>query len=134
MTNTLAKLVGFDKNKPVVEQVDVNNVHMHKEPVWYVLYGGESEDGRGYGVYKGRTKSAAQALTFYRANIKNNPHSLGYIEALDDRTCTRLSTHIEAILKDIIKKEESSDKRKTVKETAVKLKDTSRPENYGSFA
>lgn len=55
-----------------------------EEPIWFILYNGESEDGRGFGTYAGRTKSVTVAFTFYKQFIHKNPHSTGRVEALND--------------------------------------------------
>lgn len=55
---------------------------MKTEPTWYLLYGGSSEDGRGPGVYGGRTTSVNVAL--YHAKKIDSPYSTGYIQAVTD--------------------------------------------------
>ena len=51
---------------------------------WYLLYGGASADGRGEGVYKGRTEIKSRAFTFYCEHIKDNPYSTGKVMIVTD--------------------------------------------------
>lgn len=45
----------------------------------FLLYGGESEDGRGTGIYKGFTEDENEAYEFYKDKIQNNPYSTGRV-------------------------------------------------------
>lgn len=57
---------------------------MKTEPTWYLLYGGSSEDGRGPGVYEGRTTDVKVALAFRKKLDKVGPYSTGYVHAVTD--------------------------------------------------
>ena len=50
---------------------------------WYLLYGGQSVDGSGPGVYLGRTCNVFEAARHYR-EISDNPYSTGYIRVITD--------------------------------------------------
>lgn len=53
---------------------------------WFVLFGGESGDGRGYPEYKGRTTSAKQALQFYLNEIKKlGSYAIGKVILYTDK-------------------------------------------------
>ena len=50
---------------------------------WYLLYGGQSVDGSGPGVYLGRTCNVFEAGRHY-IEINSNPYSTGYIRVVTD--------------------------------------------------
>lgn len=50
---------------------------------WYLLYGGESADGRGEGIYKGRTLDPEVAHT-HLLSIVDNPYSIGKVVIVTD--------------------------------------------------
>ncbi len=58
-------------------------------PVWYLLYGGSSEDGRGPGKYIGRTTESDVAFKHAR-ECASDPYSTGYVIALTDRCDIRM--------------------------------------------
>ncbi|MEG0063087.1 MAG: hypothetical protein RR740_00640 [Pseudomonas sp.] len=102
--------------------------------IWFLLYGGDSEDGRGMPVYKGRTISPEVALTFYRANIKNNPYSTGNVSLVGDkeiRHCTEKQLQAMIQVREKAGKAMMSQKRR---DTQKKVPVTQKPAGYGSFA
>lgn len=50
---------------------------------WYLLYDGNSEDGRGPHYYIGRTLDSKVALKHFKI-IKKNPYSTGRVEIVTD--------------------------------------------------
>jgi hypothetical protein len=52
---------------------------------WYLLYDGQSTDGRGHAKYLTRTTDKQIAEMHYRKIIKN-PYSNGYVVILTDKT------------------------------------------------
>ncbi len=62
---------------------------MSAEPIWYLLYGGESADGRGHGTYVGRTLSYDEARRHYET-CRGNPYSVGYVTIIDDTSELRM--------------------------------------------
>lgn len=50
---------------------------------WFLLYGGQSEDGMGPSEYLGRTTDPDTAQKFYEA-IKSNPYSTGRVLIVTD--------------------------------------------------
>lgn len=62
---------------------------MKTEPTWYLLYGGSSEDGRGPGVYEGRTTDVSVALKHHKKI--DSPYSTGYITAVTDTICRNVN-------------------------------------------
>lgn len=58
---------------------------------WYLLYDGDSVDGRGKGVYVGRTLNASVAAKHYR-KIIINPYSTGYITVITDEQVVQYSS------------------------------------------
>ena len=53
--------------------------------IWYVLYGGTSVDGRGPGLYVGRTTDEKVALEHYH-KCRKDPYSTGYVLVyMDDK-------------------------------------------------
>lgn len=52
------------------------------EGTWFALYGGTSADGRGYGVYIGRTTDRRVAFQHARA-CDRDPYSTGYVLAIN---------------------------------------------------
>lgn len=104
---------------------------MTSQPIWYVLYSGSSEDGRGPGVYWGRTTSTMTALTFYRKNIKNNPHSTGRVVGFTDGHEIRFD---EDSLKEMIKQDNRAAGIEKRRATLAKKKAEATPAHYGRFA
>lgn len=60
-----------------------------KLPTWYLLYGGESEDGMGPGRYIGRTTDCDVAKS-HSQSIKKNPYSTGYVLVVTDTETRRM--------------------------------------------
>lgn len=52
---------------------------------WFLLYGGESEDGAGSGRYEGRTSDKKLAKWHYDA-CEANPYSVGYVLIVTDES------------------------------------------------
>ena len=50
---------------------------------WYLLYGGESEDGRGSGKYIGRTTDKTVAEKHFK-QCRKNPYSTGKVQIVTD--------------------------------------------------
>jgi len=61
-----------------------------KNENWYLLYDGQSTDGRGNAKYFMRTTDKHIAEMHYRKILKN-PYSTGYVVILTDSTETRVS-------------------------------------------
>lgn len=98
---------------------------------WYLLYGGESEDGRGIGRYAGRTTNPQTALDFYRKHISNNPHSCGRVELITDKESRLLNE--TGILARMIK--QSTPISKPSKPIGgIHNLDDPKPKGYGDFA
>lgn len=53
------------------------------ETPWYLLFDGQSEDGRGQGTYLTRTKDEGIALA-HLAKVKANPYSTGKVIKVTD--------------------------------------------------
>lgn len=51
--------------------------------VWYVLYGGISDDGRGDGKFAGRTEDKGVAREWFK-RVKQDPYSVGGVRIIDD--------------------------------------------------
>jgi hypothetical protein len=51
--------------------------------VWYLLFGGTSDDGAGPGKYIGRTTDYEEAREHYE-ECKRNPYSVGYVMIVTD--------------------------------------------------
>ncbi len=62
-----------------------------KEPTWFLLYGGTSEDGRGPGVYIGRTTDKTIAFEHCK-NQEENPYATGCVVAFTDTRQIYMST------------------------------------------
>jgi hypothetical protein len=58
---------------------------------WYMLFDGESEDGRGEGEYHSRTTSKQKAMEFY-SKIESNLYSVGYVLIVTDKACRKASS------------------------------------------
>jgi len=56
---------------------------MTNNETWFLLYDGQSEDGRGSGYYYGRTTDVNVAKQHWE-KIKNNPYSTGKVVAVTD--------------------------------------------------
>ena len=52
-------------------------------PIWYLLYSGSSEDGRGYPQYTGRTLSKEVAYKHY-LEVSKSPYSFGRVIIISD--------------------------------------------------
>lgn len=50
---------------------------------WFLLYGGSSVDGRGPGIYKGRTADESVARE-HHSEISKDPYSTGYVLRVTD--------------------------------------------------
>lgn len=59
-------------------------------PVWYLLYGGSSEDGSGPGTYMGRTTDSDVAFK-HAKECDCDSYSAGYVIAVTDRREIRVS-------------------------------------------
>lgn len=55
------------------------------DPV-YILYGGTSEDGRGYPKFESYTNDWRVAQAFYMKNIHNNPYSTGHVAIMTKKS------------------------------------------------
>lgn len=98
----------------------------------FILYGGQSEDGRGLPEYKGKTFYPAHALTFYREHIKKaGGHAKGHVLACYDDVAIHVS---EDWLKNEIRQQDQMMKRinKHLEEKALPPK--GKPKDYGTFA
>lgn len=109
---------------------------INKNPDWYLLFGGTSEDGRGVPVYKSRTTLPEAALTFYRKEIKaGGGYSTGKVEKITDRTIERMS---EESLKEEVKKQNRETglekRRATLAAKKLAEKAGANPSQYGRFA
>lgn len=51
---------------------------------WYLLFGGQSADGRGFGPYVGRTTDTDVAKAHYEKCSKN-PYSTGRVQIVTDK-------------------------------------------------
>ena len=58
---------------------------------WYLLYGGDSVDGRGPGEYEGRTCNVFAAAKHY-VKITDNPYSTGYVKVITDKEVVQYSS------------------------------------------
>lgn len=58
--------------------------------IWYLLYGGTSEDGTGPGYYEGRTVSQREVLRHFRKLKKRGWYSVGYIVMVTDTHTVKL--------------------------------------------
>ena len=61
--------------------LEIREVEME---TWFLLYGGNSSDGRGQGVYCGRTIDKHRAKKHYDS-CKDNPYSTGKVVIVSDR-------------------------------------------------
>lgn len=52
--------------------------------IWYLLFRGQSEDGKGQPHYYTRTTNYNEVLDFYNAYIKHNPYSISKIMVVTD--------------------------------------------------
>lgn len=55
----------------------------------YLLYGGDSVDGRGVGVFMKATEDIREALTHYK-KVKDDPYSTGCVKVLTETTFRRV--------------------------------------------
>lgn len=55
---------------------------------WFLLFDGESPDGRGSANYAGRTTDVKKAVWHFR-KISGNPYSTGYVQIVTDNTYQR---------------------------------------------
>lgn len=93
---------------------------------WFLLYGGDSADGRGPGLFLGRTVFPGTALTHFRKHIKNNPYSTGYIMAVwPDRT--------EHVNEEWLKEEERFQHQLRYPKPEALSNPKTKPTGYGSF-
>jgi hypothetical protein len=53
------------------------------EPIWYILYGGDSDDGRGDPTYYGRTTDKEVAKAHWK-KCNSSPYSIGKVVAFTD--------------------------------------------------
>jgi hypothetical protein len=67
--------------------VEEKNITMKEK--WYLLFDGESPDGRGPGTYLKRTTSEKEAVK-HKDKCKKNPYSVGYVMEITDTTLRRL--------------------------------------------
>lgn len=103
---------------------------------WYVLYGGESEDGRGVPRYVGRTYSAIEAYRFYRDHIlKAGPYALGSVDRYSEENGCQ-SNVSESFLREMARKQELRfDGRKNIANLmGKKVLPTPKPDDWGGFA
>ncbi len=56
--------------------------------VWFLLYGGSSEDGSGGGVYVGKTADPSVAREHAR-EVRRSPYSTGYVLVVTDTAVHR---------------------------------------------
>lgn len=101
-------------------------------PPWFLLYGGESEDGRGPGRYMGRTTSPEVARQFYLDNIKGNSYSVGRVEWVDDQASRR--TDDLALMSLIVKTTKPTAKPKGDPLGGIQNLEDPKPAGYGEFA
>uniref|UniRef100_A0AAU6W119 Uncharacterized protein n=1 Tax=Pseudomonas phage Nican01 TaxID=3138540 RepID=A0AAU6W119_9CAUD len=92
---------------------------------WFMLYGGESADGMGAGVFVARTVFPSTALTHYRKCIKNNPYSTGCVQAV-------FPDRVERVDEKWLQREEV--KQHKLRYPKPEKKATPKPQNYGTFA
>ena len=55
---------------------------------WFLLFDGQSPDGRGDGRYVGRTTDAKRAAWHFR-KVNGDPYSTGYVLIVTDTECRR---------------------------------------------
>ena len=65
------------------EVFEVSGETMKNNDVWYLLFGGSSQDGRGTGTYFGRTTDQNAAREHYDSLV-TNPFSIGRVEVVTD--------------------------------------------------
>lgn len=58
--------------------------------VWYILFGGTSEDGRGRGTYIGRTTDKTVAKKHYE-HCRKDPYSTGRVVIYTDTSASEAS-------------------------------------------
>lgn len=56
---------------------------MAKRETWFLLFGGQSSDGRGDGKYEGRTTDVKEAADHMR-KVSSNPYSVGSVQIVTD--------------------------------------------------
>lgn len=103
---------------------------------WYILYDGESEDGRGVPRYAGRTYSAIEAYHFYRDHIlKTGPYGIGKVDRYTDDGC---QTHVsESFLREMARRQDiAQNGRKGLTKIMDKKVKTHvpKPDEWGGFA
>lgn len=59
--------------------------------VWYILFDGQSEDGRGPAAFKRRTTSEEVAFDFF-VKLQKNPFSTGFVRVYTDTKEIKLSS------------------------------------------
>ena len=72
-----------DRAWALVEDTQPKPIHA----TWYLLYTGTSTDGRGPGVYVGRTTSKLTAYHHYQTE-RANPYSTGGVQIVTDTSNT----------------------------------------------
>jgi hypothetical protein len=101
---------------------------------WYVLYEGESEDGRGVPSYAGRTYSPKAALAHWEKGMRN-PHSIGRVDRITDNVMKHGMTgaEIKADIEAYMRKHQS---RKSLfdKKPVIEPKPVPKPDDWGGFA
>lgn len=58
---------------------------------WYLLYGGQSTDGRGDGIYMGRTTDERKAKRHQKI-CSSSHYSTGYVIIITDQSVTRANS------------------------------------------
>ena len=115
---------------------------------WYVLYSGQSEDGRGKPVYEGRTTDPRKALAHYRHHIKPlGSYATGRVDRISDNTVQfgmtedelRNDATAKRAQEDVASlKAEQIKTMMTTKRTVIPVEPesepTPKPDNWGGFA
>ena len=71
-----------------------SKIRIKGDPVWFLLFGGESVDGRGPATYVGRTLDPLIAYEFL-LEIEKNPYSVGYVCRVTNTYYTRINSYYE---------------------------------------
>lgn len=70
---------------------------MAKRETWFLLFGGHSADGRGEGVYQGRTTDVTEAAEHMRLCV-SDPYSTGGVQIVTDESF-RCAFNVRDIMK-----------------------------------
>lgn len=75
--------------KHLQQEQKISTNHADCQPMWFLLFGGSSVDGRGQGAYVGRATDVTIARQHYM-RVQHDPYSTGYVMIVTDTAMKRV--------------------------------------------